>query len=188
MLEGIDDVPWGRLKHAHGRASDIPKYLRDLASEDEDIAYAAASFGLWDCLCHLGTLYEASRYIIPFLLELLREGHLDGKYNRCDALLYLAKCAGSANPQAGTNLIPKWLHGVMPGESGDLDMRDRLVKGTDVYRLFKNDPDPRVRWQATQLSNWCDAPLGSYQIEEYKHEPNAHGDQLPNPGGDAGAK
>ncbi len=32
MLDGLDDVPWDRLHHAYGAASDVPGLLRELAA------------------------------------------------------------------------------------------------------------------------------------------------------------
>jgi hypothetical protein len=145
MLEGIDEVPWKSLKHCRGKAFDVPKILRDLASSDPEVAMEAACDGLWDRLCHQGTLYEASRYAIPYLLELLRDGHLDGKATRRDALAYLATCTRAAQ-----------------GQPPDLDMRDRLIKGREVYHRFSKDADPKVKWNAAQLANWCEVPLGQF--------------------------
>ncbi len=34
MLDRLDDVPWQRLGHAYGAATDVPGQLRDLLSDD----------------------------------------------------------------------------------------------------------------------------------------------------------
>ena len=41
VLEGIDDVEWGRLRHAYGTAEDVPDQLRELRSSDPDRRRAA---------------------------------------------------------------------------------------------------------------------------------------------------
>ena len=37
MLEGLDHVPWERLEHAYGPASDVPAQIRALASPDPGV-------------------------------------------------------------------------------------------------------------------------------------------------------
>src|SRR5882672_4558990 len=107
MLEGLDQVPWKRLQHCRGAATDVPQILRDLASDDKEVAEEAVLDGLWDKLCHQGTLYEASPYAIPFLLELLRDGHLNGKPNRRDVFEYLQRCAGTSDGRKTARTIDR---------------------------------------------------------------------------------
>src|SRR5262245_59525525 len=71
MLEGLNDVRWPRLKDCDGKATGVPDLLRALASQD-----ARARKQAMDELCqkilHQGTVYEATSYAAPFLVELLR--------------------------------------------------------------------------------------------------------------------
>jgi hypothetical protein len=68
-LEGIDRVDWSKIKHCYGPATDVPRHLRALATGDD-----AARKDAWRALCsslfHQGSVYEASSYVIPFLIRL----------------------------------------------------------------------------------------------------------------------
>jgi hypothetical protein len=70
MLEKLDSVDWASLQHAYGSAADIPNLLRSLLSEDEQIRDNAI-YELFGNIHHQGTVYEASSYAIPFLMEFL---------------------------------------------------------------------------------------------------------------------
>ena len=70
MLNDIDAVPWGTLRHAFGEASDVPKWIRALASSDRNERQAALK-ELFACLLHQGTVYDATALAVPFLFELL---------------------------------------------------------------------------------------------------------------------
>lgn len=65
---GID---WSTVQACYGPATSVPKLLRQLASpiagKRED-----AIFELWGCLCHQGTVYEASALAVPLLFEAAR--------------------------------------------------------------------------------------------------------------------
>ena len=72
MLAGLDDVSWENLSHALGKAENIPGLLRDLRSEHEG-RRAHAHEDLFQTIWHQGTVYEATSYAVPFLLELLSD-------------------------------------------------------------------------------------------------------------------
>lgn len=68
MLETLNDIPWKDLGHAYGSAEDVPGLIRDLAGSDDQQEEALSAFfgNIW----HQGTVYEASAYAVPFLMEL----------------------------------------------------------------------------------------------------------------------
>jgi hypothetical protein len=66
MLDGLDDVPWARLTHAGGAASNVPKALRAIARGEERAV--AALFGT---ISQQGMVYDATGFVVPFLIELL---------------------------------------------------------------------------------------------------------------------
>ena len=35
MFQGIDDIDWSKLEHAHGPATDVPALLRALLDDEE---------------------------------------------------------------------------------------------------------------------------------------------------------
>ena len=70
MLEGLDDIDWHGLSHAYGPADDVPGTLRMLAEGKTSADDASGVFhgNIW----HQGTVYEATAYAVPFLIELLQ--------------------------------------------------------------------------------------------------------------------
>jgi hypothetical protein len=71
MLEGLDEINWSKLHHAFGSASEVPIWIRDLLSDARQIRENAI-YELSENLLHQGTVYEASYYAMPFLIELLK--------------------------------------------------------------------------------------------------------------------
>jgi hypothetical protein len=68
MLDGVDSVDWAHLTCA-GVMPDMPRYLRSLASADQDEAEGALQ-EIAECILHQGTVYQATAAVIPFLAEL----------------------------------------------------------------------------------------------------------------------
>ena len=70
MLENIDNIPWFRLTHAYGAASDVPGQIRGLGSDDKRTREKAL-LGLYTNIFHQGARYRAAPFAVPFLYELL---------------------------------------------------------------------------------------------------------------------
>lgn len=68
--QGLDEIDWHSLTHAYGPASDVPGQIRDLASPDAETR-RQAMHALYGNIWHQGTVYEATAYAVPFLIELL---------------------------------------------------------------------------------------------------------------------
>jgi hypothetical protein len=71
MLENLGDIDWKNLRHAYGSAKDVPKLIRALAESRENQEETLAQ--LFTSICHQGTVYQASAYAVPFLMELAME-------------------------------------------------------------------------------------------------------------------
>lgn len=70
MLERLDDIDWQSLSHAYGSAADVPDQLRALAfGENEE--REAVLWSLYGNIYHQGTVYQATAYAVPFLVEIL---------------------------------------------------------------------------------------------------------------------
>lgn len=89
MLEGLDRIEWKALNHAYGSAEDVPDLIRALTHEDDDIRDKTL-YALYSNIWHQGTVYQATAYAVPFLIELLTDDHVTRKY---DILIYLAHLA-----------------------------------------------------------------------------------------------
>ena len=71
MLDGLDDIPWKRLTHAFGSAQDVPDLLRSLKTAPAELkGEQSPLWHLFGNIWHQGTVYEATAYAVPFLIEL----------------------------------------------------------------------------------------------------------------------
>ncbi len=90
MLEDLDQIDWHTLTHAYGEADDVPVLLRDLASQDEETRRAALGT-LYTNIYHQGTVYQASAYAVPFLIELLENETVPERHELMNLLAHLAR-------------------------------------------------------------------------------------------------
>lgn len=164
MLEGLDSVNWAGLIHAYGPAADVPELLRKLASRDaraREAAYKALRGNLW----HQHTVYEATAFAVPFLVELLQAPDVQDKDKLLIYLYHLAN--GQSFQDVHQHLFPdkgalESAFADQPGWPG-LDeqlkrelgwvkaARDAVRAGRDVYGTLLDDGDARVRLSAAYL-------------------------------------
>jgi len=91
MLDGLDAIPWGTLQHAYGSAEDVPELLRALPTAPaEDHGEEGPLWQLFGNIWHQGTVYKATAYAVPFLIELVAD---PGTPNRVGILQLLAAIA-----------------------------------------------------------------------------------------------
>jgi hypothetical protein len=89
MLERLSSIDWRELSHAYGSADEVPQLISDLASLDDEVRGRALGI-LRTNLYHQGTIYQASAYAAPFLIELLSQDEVP---DRDGILLLLARLA-----------------------------------------------------------------------------------------------
>lgn len=89
MLEGLDKINWSNLQHAYGSADDVPDLIRALVVDDNEVREKTL-YALYGNIWHQGTVYQATSYAVPFLIELLQIPQVPNKH---DILLYLAHLA-----------------------------------------------------------------------------------------------
>ena len=71
MLDRLDEIPWKRLTHAHGAAGDVPGLLRNLRTAPAEVwDEQSPLWHLAGTIWHQGSVYEATAYAVPFLIEL----------------------------------------------------------------------------------------------------------------------
>lgn len=86
-LTELDRVPWDRLHHAYGPATDVPALLQALMTPDAadaDLVAAAAknkrslfdhvTWELWGNVYHQGSVWQVTAHVVPFLATILRNG------------------------------------------------------------------------------------------------------------------
>jgi hypothetical protein len=106
-LKDLDKVDWGKLKHAYGSAADVPKFLMALKSKDEDERMDAIN-QLQSTIWHQGSIYEASSYAVPFLIELLEDKSVREKENILE-LLELIRTATACSSHSGEGDAAVWV-------------------------------------------------------------------------------
>jgi hypothetical protein len=80
MLENLSTIDWTSIQHAFGTAGDIPALLHALLSPQQAERQQAIE-ELDNLIYHQGTLYEATVYVAPFLVELLETPKTPDKEN-----------------------------------------------------------------------------------------------------------
>lgn len=159
MLEKLDSIAWSSLSHAYGEASDVPELMRALVrggtfKTDEDPIYQ-----MYGNIWHQGTVYEATAYAVPFLIEIAESSEC----NRRDEVLHLLSCIYN-----GTSYLE--VHRPLFGEPFDEVENARLQAelqaelkhvaaakkaveaGIDNYlRIFREETDPTLKISAAHL-------------------------------------
>lgn len=71
QLVSLEEIDWSSVQACYGPATSVPMLLDQLASPSPDERSRAID-ELWGCLCHQGTVYEASATAVPFLFDAAR--------------------------------------------------------------------------------------------------------------------
>jgi len=93
MLEQLDSINWSSMQHAFGSAKDVPGNLRALCSIDADTRSNAMG-NLFGTVWHQGTIYSASPYVVPFLVELLNANEISEEESIAVLLASIASGTG----------------------------------------------------------------------------------------------
>jgi hypothetical protein len=157
MLDGLDDISWQSLRHAYGSASDVPVLLRALAVPGP--GQEAALYELFGNIWHQGTVYEASSYAVPFLVELAAEPGL----TRRDEILGLIGALANGKSYLAANAQVGSKTGDFFRKAPDFEKRledeqisVRLTRGAILERLdvicrLLRDATPMVRVGAAHV-------------------------------------
>lgn len=87
VFDDIDAVPWSRLHHAYGPATDVPFLLKTLmfpenasdhvvkeAEKAGRTVFDHVSWTLWGNVFHQGTVWQVTATTVPFFVEVLHNG------------------------------------------------------------------------------------------------------------------
>jgi len=88
-LEGVDNVDWSLLTHAHGPAGDVPALLKAALSNSEADREFAIEL-LFETIWHQGTVYEASAFAVPYLYRMLESPNTPDRWRIAQLLAMLA--------------------------------------------------------------------------------------------------
>lgn len=160
MLDTLDQVDWGSLTHAYGSADDLPALLRALASGDKE-ASKNAIYELFGNIWHQGTVYEATAYAVPFLIEVLESPSVDCKPDIVHLLQALA--TGNSYLDVHQHLdgyskerkTPEFSEQVQQELGYVRAAHLAVVEGTPLYLRLLHDTNPTLRFLAPYLLAAC---------------------------------
>jgi hypothetical protein len=69
-MQKLEEINWQVIETCYGSAADIPKWIAELTSPDETVRRNAFE-RIASEVYHQGSIYEASAYVVPFLIDLL---------------------------------------------------------------------------------------------------------------------
>ena len=155
MLEQLASINWSDLSHAYGSAEDVPQLLRDLTSPDEQLCSRALGT-LYTNIYHQGTVYQASAYAVPFLLELLGEATVPDREELLVLLAHLAR--GNTYHRQHWHLYseerkqtPALLAELEEGMFWVEQTYEAVSAGLPLYCSLLEDPDPKLRMAALRV-------------------------------------
>ena len=173
MLENLEIVPWHKIAHAYGDASNVPEAIRALANNDQDKDEPAWEV-LWNHLLHQGSVFEATAHAIPFLVELLE---IPTCNSRADILNYLAHVArGNSYLEVHQGLMDEnykaseeFIEQLAEEQSWLKNISEAVAAGVPVYLKLLTDNDVNLRIHATHMLGVC-----KNQANEIVHSLQAH--------------
>jgi aminoglycoside 2''-phosphotransferase len=152
MFEGLNAIPWAELSHAYGSAEEVPVWLRQLTSDDEQIRQRAMG-RLGGSLEHQGGIYPATAYTVPYLITLLEEPAIQGKYEILGwlAVFYRASPVDEKMwyGEEGTESYGAW--GGMPRHIPYKDTHALIEAGLPIYLKLLDAPVLIDRLEAAHL-------------------------------------
>jgi len=131
MLEGLDTINWQQLTHAYGPATDVPDLIRKLTSPSPKV-WEQGLEGVRSTIWHQGTVYEATAYAVPFLIELLEHPEVQC---RDEILIDLALMAWSS-PMYSFFEAWDWV---------EQQIHDAVARGLTIYLSLLRESDPGIR-------------------------------------------
>ncbi|GAA2432172.1 PBS lyase [Streptomyces macrosporus] len=164
MPEGLRKIDWGSMRHAYGRAKDVPELLLGLASDDPAEREAALK-GMYGVVHHQGGVYDSTLACIPFLFELIADPAIGdrGKVIELIASIWeftVEGLASAGNPEgpedSGENIaeeehaVDRDAQDVQDLQNGEED--DDEEDDEDDEDDFE-EVDPRSWWAAHRAAN-----------------------------------
>lgn len=150
MLERLDEIDWGSLTHAYGEATDVPDLIRQLAAPDSETRQEAI-YELYGNIWHQGTVYKATAFAVPFLVELLQQPSLPDRHEVAGLLRDLAEGSsyldvhGQLDGFRQDRRIPEFQTKLRRELTWVKAVHDAVVAGVDAYLALAEDEDDDLR-------------------------------------------
>jgi hypothetical protein len=92
-LAGLSEIDWSSLHHAHGKATDFPILLSAALSQVENDREFALRL-LHETIWHQGTIYQATSYTVPFIVNLIQSPDVPNQVDFAYLLASIARGKG----------------------------------------------------------------------------------------------
>lgn len=136
-LAGLDEIPWHRLVHFQGRASDIPPAIRALGDPRRE----AAIRHLRRCLEHQDGVMQATPFAVRFILR-MRDRDPDGVREIIEPIAAAARFTLAHH------------HGPLP----DVDW-DTMLREESLWPEFTSDRDDEILAEEWDPTDWLAWPV-----------------------------
>lgn len=103
-MDRLDQIPWEALTHAYGSAADVPDLLRALRTASPELrGEDSPLWQLYGNIWHQGTVYEATAYAVPFLIDLALSRDTPDRVGILSLLAHIA--TGTSYREVHANLL-----------------------------------------------------------------------------------
>lgn len=137
MINDLDRIDWSSMSHAYGPATDVPVWLRAMASPDPEARKQALS-NLYGAAHHQGDVYPCTAASLPFLFAMADNPTAADRAPIVELLLSIGREA--VDRGEGVCIAPDGTESTAAADSVTL-IRERA----DAFISYATDPDPRVR-------------------------------------------
>jgi len=162
-LAKLYDVDWSSVHHAHGEASDFPILINAALSTDEmdrDFALRLLHETIW----HQGTIYQATAFAVPFIVDLIRSPDINNQADFANLLSSIAQGQGAFEDGFRSKEEEQKWREIFGAQGIDLEdfvaeskkwgqaARDEVRKNLRVLYPFLNYPDGFNSYIASTLA------------------------------------
>jgi HEAT repeat protein len=142
IFKDIHNIPWSDLKHAYGNAGDVPGLLMNLVHEDED-ARQSALYELFGNIWHQGTVYEATSYVVPYLINLLKSSKTPNRESVAGLFAAIANGSGYLEVHAQPD-APFARTSDNTLSDSDADLKEQLAAEHEWVAAVRRAVDPHL--------------------------------------------
>ncbi|MFI7355942.1 HEAT repeat domain-containing protein [Streptomyces avidinii] len=144
MINDLESIDWASLGHAYGTASDVPQWLRDMASPDPGLRDKAFS-SFYSAAHHQGDVYACTVASLPFLFAMADD---PATPDRASVVALMVSIGREAVARADPGVIRFGIDGEESTAYGDTAA---LMRGrAEAFVAHACDADSRVRGAAIE--------------------------------------
>jgi hypothetical protein len=158
----MEDVPWGKLTTAYGRAADFPEYLAIL-DEMADREKMERAFGeIGNCIEHQGTLWHSTPFALIFLVRIYRAAAKRDESGNADWL--------AEELEDLFHLIAQCFHDMMEEteDEGFLPLFSDMLREEYLWPEDMSEEEEESRWEEDAYDEELFASIYHYSYELVK--------------------